>query len=251
MLTKRQIMATTLEHLSVELFYEIFIYFQFHVVFHIFADLNSRFATIINNIVNMPVYLGHNGMSIAVTEFYYRYLSQGNISNRLLSLCVSDTLAIDNGLWLAEHISTFLSLRHLCLIDMKRSSFELILNSLSSIHSLNTFRVFFSRDYRAAYTFLGVPEGAYCERFFYLFPSLRVCHLSFYRYIHYTLDSQFALPPSRTFMPVQSSLFNLRSLVLYCSPSFLSYLIVHLPQLDYRQSDPWLPDTHPLRYDQK
>jgi len=247
-------MTTTLEDLSVELFYEIFLYFQFHEVFNIFANLNSRFAAIINNIATMPVYLGFNGMSIAVTEFYYRYLSQENISNRLRSLCVSDTLAIDNGFWLAEHVSTFLSLRHLCLIDMKRSSFELVLKALSPINSLNTFRVFFSNDYRAAYTFMGVPEGAYFERIFYLFPSLRVCQLSFYRYIHYTLDSQFALPPSKTFMPIQSSLFNLRSLILYCSPTFLSHLIVHLPQLEqlnFSRSDPWLPDTHPLRYEQK
>jgi hypothetical protein len=247
-------MTTTLEDLSVELFYEIFIYFQYHEVFSIFADLNSRFIAIINNISNMPVYLGFNGMSIAVTQFYYRYLSQGNFCSRLVSLCVSDTLAIDNGLWLASHISTFVRLRHLCLIDIKRSSFELILNSLLPIHSLNTFSVYFSSDYRAAYTFIGVPEGAYFERIFYLFPSLRVCDLRFYRYIHYTLDSQFALPLSETFMPVQSSLFNLRSLVLHCSPSFLSYLIVYLPQLvklNYRRSDPWLPDTHPLRYRQK
>ena len=244
-------MTTTLEDLSVELFYEIFIYFQYHEVFSIFADLNSRFAAIINNIASMPVYLGFNGMSIAVTEFYYRYLSQGNICSRFLSLCVSDTLAIDNGLWLASHASRFVRLRHLCLIDIKRSSFELILNSLLPINSLNTFSVYFSSGYRAAYTFIGVPEGAYFERIFYLFLSLRVCDLRFDRYIHYTLDSQFALPPSETFMPVQSSLFNLRSLVLHCSPSFLSYLIVYLPQLvmlNYRRSDPWLPDAHPLRY---
>ncbi|CAF4364872.1 unnamed protein product, partial [Rotaria sp. Silwood2] len=37
-------------------------------------------------------------MSIAVTEFYYTHLSQANICNRLISLCISDTLAIDNGL---------------------------------------------------------------------------------------------------------------------------------------------------------
>ncbi|CAF4938423.1 unnamed protein product, partial [Rotaria socialis] len=44
----------------------------------------------------LSVYLGFNGMSIALTEFYYRYLSQPNICNHLISLCGSDTLAIDN-----------------------------------------------------------------------------------------------------------------------------------------------------------
>lgn len=98
---------TTLEHLSVELFYEIFIYFQFHEVFNIFSNLNSRFAAIVNKIPFMSVYLGLNGMSIAVTQFYYTYLPQLNVCNRLISLCVSDTLAVDNGLWLAKHLSIF------------------------------------------------------------------------------------------------------------------------------------------------
>ena len=66
-MTSRQIMATTFEHLSVELFYEIFIYFQFHEIFNIFSNLNSRFAAIIDNTSVMPVYLGFNGMSIEVT----------------------------------------------------------------------------------------------------------------------------------------------------------------------------------------
>jgi hypothetical protein len=251
-MTSKQIMATTFEHLSVELFYEIFIYFQFHEVFSIFSNLNSRFAAIINNISIMPVYLGLNGMSIEVTNFYYTYLSQPNIPNRLISLCVSDTLAIDNGLWLAEHVSTFINLRHLSLIDIKRSYFESILNSLLPINSLIIFSVRFSTDYyHAVNTFIGVPEGAYYERIFYLFPSLRVCYLCFWRYIHYTVDSQFVLPIDRTFMPIQSSLLHLQSLALRCSPSFLSYLLEHLPQLEqlsYTPTDPWLPEQHPLRH---
>jgi hypothetical protein len=93
MMILRQTMATTLEHLAVELLYEIFIYFQFHEVFNIFSNLNSQFAAIINNMPFMPVYLGFNGMSIALTEFYYRHLLQPNICNHLISLCVSDTLA--------------------------------------------------------------------------------------------------------------------------------------------------------------
>ncbi|CAF4472188.1 unnamed protein product [Rotaria sp. Silwood2] len=241
-----------LEHLSVEILYEIFIYFRFHEVFNIFSNLNSRFAAIINNISFIPVYLGLNGMSIAETEFYYRHLSQPNISNHLISLCVSDTLAIDNGLWLASHISTFINLHHLSLVDIKRSSFELILNSLTPIDSLVMFSIQFSTNYRAAYTFIGVPEGAYYEQIFHLYPSLRVCHLFFWRYTHYTPESQFVLPPNRTFMRIQTSLLKLQSLALECSPSFLSYLFEHLPQLEqlsYTRCDPWLPDNHPLIYD--
>ncbi|CAF4328177.1 unnamed protein product [Rotaria sp. Silwood2] len=200
----------------------------------------------------MPVYLGLNGMSIAVTEFYYTHLSQSNICNRLISLCVSDTLAINNGLWLASHLSAFINLRHLSLIDIKRSSFELILDSLSPINSLIMFSVRFSTYCRSVYTFIGVPEGAYYERIFHLFPSLRICQLFFWRYIQSTLDSQFVLPPDRAFVPIQTSLLNLQSLVLRdCSPSFLSYLFEHLPQLEqlsYARSAPWLPQEHPLRY---
>ncbi|CAF4967810.1 unnamed protein product, partial [Rotaria sp. Silwood1] len=223
-----------------------------HEVFDIFSNLNSRFAAIMDNLSIIPVYLGLNGMSIAVTKFYYMHLSQSNISSRLISLCVSDTLAIDNGLWLAEHVSTFINLRHLSLIDIKRSSFELILNSLSPINSLIVFSVCFSiDDDRSTYTFIGVPEGAYYERIFHIFPSLRVCHLLFRPYIHSTLDSELILPPDRTFMPVLIGLLNLQSLTLYCSPSFLSHLFEHLPQLQqltYTRTDPWLPKNHPLRH---
>ncbi|CAF3738791.1 unnamed protein product [Rotaria sp. Silwood1] len=95
-------------------------------------------------------------MNITLTEFYDAHLSQSNVSNRLISLCVLDTLAIDNGLWLAERLSTFITLRRLSLIDIKRSSFELIFNT-----SLFMFSVHFPIYYRAAYTFEDVPEGAY------------------------------------------------------------------------------------------
>ncbi|CAF1314183.1 unnamed protein product [Rotaria sp. Silwood1] len=105
------------------------------------------------------VYLGLNGMNMALTEFYYTHLLQTNVSNYLISLCVSDTLAIDNELWLAEHLSTFINLRHLSLIDIKRSSFEMILNAFSSNTSLFMFSVHFPTYYRAAYTYEGVPEG--------------------------------------------------------------------------------------------
>jgi hypothetical protein len=67
-------MATTFEHLCIELLYEIFIYFQFHEIFNIFSNLNSRFVGVLDNMSFMPIYLGLNGMSIALTEFYYRRL---------------------------------------------------------------------------------------------------------------------------------------------------------------------------------
>jgi hypothetical protein len=242
--------VTTSEHLSVELFYEIFRYFQFHEVFNMFSKLNSRFAAIVNNMPLMPVYLGLNGMSITITEFYYTYLSQSNICNRLISLCVSDTLAIDNGLWLAEHLSTFINLRYLSLIDIKRSSFELILNAFSLNIPLVMFSVRFSIYCRAAYTFEGVPEGAYYERIFHLFPLLRVCRMGFWRYIYNTLDSQLVLPFGKAFIPIQTNLLNLKSLVLrHCSPGFLSHLLEHLSQLEdlsFELSTPWLPNQHLL-----
>ncbi len=244
--------TTTLEDLSFELFYEIFIHFQFHEVFNIFSNLNSRFATIVNNMPLMPVYLGLNGMSIFLTEFYYTYLSQSNVCNRLISLYVSDTLAIDNGLWLAKHLSAFTNLRHLSLVDIKRSSFELILNTSTPNTSLLTFSVRYSPNFHpAVYTFRGVPEGAYYERIFHLFPSLHVCDLRFWRCgIPNTPDNQTVLPLNKTFISIETRLLNLKSLVLReCSLAFLLHLLEHHPQLQelsFHLSTPWLPDKHPL-----
>jgi len=200
----------------------------------------------------MPVYLGLNGMSIALTEFYYKHLLEPNICYRLISLCVSDTLAIDNGLWLASHVSTFINLRHLSLVDIKRSSFELILNAFSPNNSIAIFSVRFSTYYRAAYTFEGVSEGAYHERVFHLFPQLRACHLCFWRYMNYSLETQLVLSPRKAFLPIQTNLLKLQSIVLReCSIGFLSHLLEHIPQLQELRFEPstsWLPDTPPLMH---
>ncbi|CAF4472379.1 unnamed protein product [Rotaria sp. Silwood2] len=223
---------TKLEDLSVELFYEIFIYFQFHEVFNIFSNLNSRFAAIVNSMPLMPVYLGLNAMSTTVTEFYYTHLSQSNICERHISLCVSNELAFDNGLWFASHVSTFNNLRHLSLIDIKRSSFELIINAFSPNTPLIMFAIRFSTYTRAAYTYVGVSEVAYYEQIFHLCPSLRGCDLRFWRYIYDTLDDQIVLSFDEEY-----------------SSAFLSHLLEHLPQLEdlsFGLTIPWLPDKHPL-----
>ncbi|CAF3595229.1 unnamed protein product [Rotaria sordida] len=189
-------------------------------------------------------------MGIAVTEFYYAHLLQPNIRNRLISLCISHTLAIDNGLWLASNISAFINLRHLSLIDIKRSCFELMLNTSASNTSLVIFNVHYTEYYRAAYTFKDVPEGAYYKRIFRLFPLLRVCHLRFWRYIYDTLDSQIVLPLNKPFIPIETNHSNLQSFVLReCSPAFLSHLLQYYPQLEeltFDLSTPWLPNKHPL-----
>lgn len=251
MILKRTMIAK-LEHLSFEIFLQIFSYFEFHEIFQIFSNLNSRFSAMMNNLSFIPVYLGYNGMSLGITKFYYQILSQSNIANRLISLCVSDTFAIDNGLWLAKHASMFSSLRHLSLKDIKRSSFELMLNSLSIMKSIFIFNVDFSvQKERAANSFEGVPEGAYYERIFYLFPSLRIFRLLICQDDPNILDFEFILPIDKTFLPVQSNLFNLQSLTLHSSLSFLSHLIEYLPQLeqlDYTQTAHWLPRNHPMKY---
>ena len=250
-------MGTALEDLSVELFYEIFTYFQLHEIFNIFSNLNLRMTSIIENLPSISVYLGSSGMNIEVTNnFYYEYLSQTNLSTRLTSLCVSDTSSIGNSLWFAEHGSTFLNLRHLSLIDVRRSSLEIILDSLSPIHSLIIFSVHFvSADHRVACTFAGVPQGAYHERIFRLFPSLRVCHLLFGRYDQHMVQSPFLLQSPESFVSIQSNLSNLQSLTLrYCLPNFLSHLFEHLPQLEqlschlyyiFRVRQQHLPEHYP------
>ena len=245
--------TTTLENCSVELFYEIFVYFQYHEVFKIFFDLNSRFNAIINNMTFMPVYLGRKGMNIAATEFYYTHLSQSNVSRRLVSLRVSDTSAIDNGLWLAEHLSTFVNLRHLSLIDIKRSPFELLLNTSSVNTSIITLSIRYTDSCRAACTFVDVPEGAYHERIFCLFPSLQRCYLGFHRYIYNCPYKQIDLPLNVAFMPITINLSNLKSIVLLkCSLSFLLHILEHHPQLQKLSiclTTLWLPDKHPLMND--
>ena len=244
-------MATVFENLPVELIQEILLYFQYHDTWNIFSNLNSRFTTIVNNMSFMPIYLGLNGMSIRTSEFYYRHLSQGKFKT-LISLCVSDEFAFDNGLWLASHLSTFINLHHLCLIDIKRSTFESILNSLTPMYSLKIFSVRLSQSIRARPTFKGVPEGAYYDRIFHLFPLLRVCRLDFNPYIYDTIDKNFVLPSDRPFMPIHTSLLNLRSLSINCSRNFLSHLLEHLPQLEqlnYRHTDIWLSQEHPLAND--
>ena len=122
---------------------------------------------------------------------------------------------------------------------------------MSLTNSLIKLSLRFSTEDRAAYTFRGVPEVVYYERIFHLFPSLRVCHLFFRPCMHAILDSQLVLLPDRTFMPVKISLLNLQSLAICCSPSFLSHLFEHLPQLEqlnYTYTTRWLPKTYPLRY---
>ena len=227
-------MVTTFEDLSVELFYEIFPYFQLHEIWNIFSKLNTRMTSIIENIPSISVYLGCSGMNIEVTYFYYEYLSQSNICTRLTSLCVSDAFSFGNSLWFAKYGSTFINLRRLSLIDVKRSSFERILNSLSPIDSLVMFSLHFvSADHRAASTFRFVHEGEYYGRIFRLFPSLRVCHLLFGRYDHPIQQSPFSTFPQIYIVPIQSNLLKLRSLTLrYCSPEFLPRLFEHLPQVE-------------------
>ncbi|CAF0848431.1 unnamed protein product [Adineta steineri] len=242
---------TIFEDLSIELCHEIFTYFQLHEVFNSFSNLNSQFAAIINNMPLIPVYLGSNITNISLTEFYHIHLSQSNVCHRLISLCVSDEFFSDNGLWLSKHVSTFINLRHLSLIDIERPIFESILNKCLLNTSLIMFSIRFTTQCRAAYTYVGVPEGAYYERIFHLFPFLRICHLQFWRYIYSTLDKQIILPLNQVFITVKTSLFNLQSFVIReCSPVFFLHLFEHLPQLQdlsFGLSALWLPNKRPLK----
>ena len=227
-------MVTTLEDLSVELFYEIFTYFQLHEICIMFWNVSSRITAIIKYLPSISVYLGSSGMNTEVANFYYKYLSQPNLCTRLTSLCVSDTCSIGNGLWFAEHGPKFINLRYLSFIDVERSCFEMILDSLSPIDSLIMFSVHFAlADCRVASTFAFVPEGAYYERIFRLFPSLRVCRLLFGRHDHHTMQSPFLGFFDRHTVPIQSKPLNLRSLtVRYCTAEYLPHLFEHLPQLE-------------------
>ncbi|CAF3950417.1 unnamed protein product [Rotaria sp. Silwood1] len=173
-------------------------------------------------------------MSIAVIKFYCIHLLQSNVFKYIISLCVSDTLLIDNGLWLALHLSIFINLHHLFLSNI----------------SLIMFGVHFSIYYRDAYTFEGVPDGAYYERIFDLFPLLCPCHHRSPQCIQKTLDSRMVLPVNKAFMQIETRFLNLQSIVLReCSLIFLLHLLKYhsqLQELSFSLSNPWLPDKHSL-----
>ena len=118
------------------------------------------------------------------------------------------------------------------MIDIKRNSFELILDELSADIPLVTFD--------------GVPEDAYYRRIFRSMPMLRVCHSRFWRYITETMDKQLTLARDQTFLPIGIHALHLQTLVLReYSPAFLAHLLEHLPRLrhlTFQLTAPWLPN---------
>ena len=194
-------------------------------------------------------------MNIEATSFYYASLSCRNICTRLTSLRVSDATSIGNGLWFAKHGSTFINLRHLSLIDIERSTFEMILNSLSPIPSLIMFSVQLISFYnRAAFTIQGVTEGAYHEQIFRLFFSLCICHLLFARDRRHTVYNSFIAPFYERFVLIQSNYLSLQSVTLrYCSPTISTHFFEYLPRLEQLSCDLTntygMPEQHPLKYD--
>jgi hypothetical protein len=173
-LTLTEMNMTTLNDLPTELFYEIFKYFQLHEVVQSFSNVSERLDVVVSRMALLHANVGLDGMNLSVGRFYHDYLSQDNVSARLVSLCVSQKKSIGSGIWLATHLHKFTMLRHLSLIDIKRNSFELILDELSADIPLVTFTIEFSSFSRAAFTFDGVPEGAYYHRIFRSMPMLRV-----------------------------------------------------------------------------
>ena len=245
---------STVDDLPVELFYEIFMYMQLHEILQSFSQLNRRISAILSRMKLLRVFVGLNGMSVSLTHLYRSHLSQPNVCDRLVSLCVSDEMSIGSGAWLAKHIQKFTVLRQLSLIDIKRDAFESILDSLSPAIPLLMFSVDYSTYSRAGYTFDGVPEGFYHDRIFRLLPMLRVCHLRFRRILNEIMDYISLLPNHRPFMPVETMALHLQTVVLSkCSRTFLGHLVRHLPQLrrlTFALDVPWLPDLHPLTIDQ-
>jgi hypothetical protein len=241
---------TTMDDLPVELLYEVFTYLQLHEILQSFSELNRRISAILSRMKLLRVSVGLNGMSMSLTHFYRSYLTQPNVCNRLVSLCVSDEMSIGNGDWLAKHIHKFTVLRQVSLIDIKRDAFESTLDGLSPSIPLVMFSVDYSIYYRAAKTFEGVPEGTYHERIFRLLPKLRECRLRFFRCINKIMDNISRLPSHPPFMPIKTKALHLRTVVLReCSRAFLVHLVRHLPrlrELSVAFDAPWLPDLHPL-----
>jgi hypothetical protein len=250
------IMPTSLEHLSIELFYEIFSYLQLHELLPTFSNLNNRFTTILIGMPLNRVYVGFNGASLALTQLYHQQLVEDQIRTRLNFLAIFDTTSMDNGAWLASHLHLFVRLRQLILIDIHQVYFESILNVLTCVKDLVRFDVTFTNCVRAMSTYKNVPEGIYHERIFRSLPQLRMCKLHFAVYITSIFDPpppDDVLPIDSSFFTISSTLDRLQSLSLTCCTfAFLSHLIRRMPQLrvlSFTLSRPWLSNKHSLIHD--
>lgn len=246
-------MPTSFEHLSVELFYEMFSYLQLHELLAAFSNLNNRFTTILIGMPLSRVYMGFNGASLALTQLYRQQLVEDQIRTRLNFLTVFETTSMDNGAWLASHLHLFVRLRQLILIDIHHVDFESVLNVLPCLKDLVRFDVKFTDCVRVLSTYKNIPEGIYHERIFRSLPHLRVCQLHFVVYITSIFDPpppDDPLPIDSSFFTISSTLDQLQSLSLTCCTfAFLSHLIRRVPQLrvlSFVLSRPWLSNKYSL-----
>ncbi|CAF4969607.1 unnamed protein product [Rotaria sp. Silwood1] len=94
------------------------------------SDVNS--TTVVNNSINLTEdndnsndCSSNDRPNLTVREA--DSTTYPNIRQYIQEKIINDTLSMDNGLWLSSNLSRFINLRNLCLIDIKRCSFELIL----------------------------------------------------------------------------------------------------------------------------
>jgi hypothetical protein len=243
-------MLTSLEHLSIELFYEIFSYLQLHELLAAFSNLNNRFSTISDSYATKSRLRGFQRRKYSFDATVSS--TSGRRSNtRLNFLAVFDTTSMDNGAWLVSHLHLFVRLHQLILIDIHRVHFESILNVLLCLKDLVRFEVKFTDCIRAKSTYKKLAEGIYHERIFRSLPQLRICKLHFVRCITSIFDPpppDDLLPIDSSFVTISSMLDRLQSLSLRsCTFAFLSHLIRRVPQLrvlSFALCRSWLSNKH-------
>ncbi|CAF1137166.1 unnamed protein product [Rotaria sordida] len=99
---------TQLEHLSNEIFYEIFDYLDGCFVYSIFSNLNIRFKYLFND-SSLPLKLNLSWTSKSTFEYYYNYIIIPNL-NRIISLHIPNPLAIKSILSLFSINNSFIRL---------------------------------------------------------------------------------------------------------------------------------------------
>jgi hypothetical protein len=164
--TEEAATATTFEHLSNELIYEIFEFLYFHHAFQGFYDLNKRFQNLFVY-SNLPIKI--NISSISKSTFH-RYLADIIIpyTSRIQSLRLSSPFAVDMGLLLSPLMTNLIRLETLIINDIKSVHLVKIVNQLFSLPVLSSLSIKSSGSIR--------NQNDIYQKIFRL-PALKYCKL--------------------------------------------------------------------------
>ncbi len=122
--------VTQFEHLSNEIFYEIFEYLDFYYIYKAFSNLNQRFQNLLND-SKLPINVDSSPISKSNFQDYFKYIIVPNM-HRIRSLRLSFLFSMN-----MRNVSKFTRLETLVLDDFESSY-------LNDLHYLNTLPRLFS-----------------------------------------------------------------------------------------------------------